>query len=336
MISGAPHEARWVRAEPRRTLALSALNRLIRSAFGDCHIVDALPLNGGFRNANFKIKLDNHPGWLVLRIYEHDESLCQKEIDLMRLLQGSVPVAQIIHAEPRSLDDLPPFIVMQFVEGISFRDLKRSPDKNAIAQAAFSVGQALAAIGRFTFPKSGWLAPGPTVTSPLLAGVDPTPRFVDLCLESTNLQLRMSSGLRDRVHAFVGSWAPRLAGLDSETCLVHGDFGKQNLLVRCDQGIWRVVAVLDWEFAISASPLCDLGHLLRYERASRPFAEPYFSEGYLNAGGKLPPDWWALARVVDLTALCESLTHDQLPDAVVAELVELIRAIIENRDPVLP
>jgi hypothetical protein len=34
-----------------------------------------------------------------------------------------------------------------------------------------------------------------------------------------------------------------------------------------------------------------------------------------------------------LTALCESLTHDVLPDAVVPELLELVRATIEDRDP---
>ena len=58
------------------------------------------------------------------------------------------------------LEELPPFILMRFVEGTSFRDLKRSGDTAAIAQAAYSAGETLAAIGRTTFPKSGWLAAG--------------------------------------------------------------------------------------------------------------------------------------------------------------------------------
>ena len=65
----------------------------------------------------------------------------------------------------------------------------------------------------------------------------------------------------------------------------------------------------------------------------RALAEPHFSDGYLHAGGKLPQNWRQLARLVDVSALCESLTHGQLPDTVVAELVELIRAVVENRDP---
>lgn len=332
MIPGASHEARWIRSEPRRSLPAPDLDCLLQHALGNCTVIEVQPLTAGLRNANFKVRLDARDGWIVVRIYEHDASLCQKEIDLLRVVGATVPVPEVIFAEPAGLDGLPPFLLMQYVEGISFHDLKRSGDHEAIAQAAFSVGETLAAIGRITLPKSGWLAPGPMVTTPLLDGADPTPRFVDLCLASPNLQRRMAAELRDRVSALLWSRAPQLAELDSQTSLVHGDFGKRNLLVRCDNGRWSVAAVLDWKFAISGTPLADLGHFLRYERATRPCAEPHFSRGYLHAGGTLPENWRLIARLVDLTALCKSLTHDELPDEVVAELVELIRATVEDRD----
>ncbi|MGA2425596.1 MAG: phosphotransferase [Terriglobales bacterium] len=340
MIPGAPAEARWIRAEPRQALAVPLLERLVRTAFPRCHVLQMQPLTDGFRNTNFKVQLDTGE-WIVVRIYEHDASLCQKEVDLIRLVGSSVPVSDVIHAEPDGLDGLPPFALMRYVEGIGFRELKRGGDIDAIAQAAYSAGETLAAIGRVTFPRSGWIAPGPTVTAPLLDGADPTPRFVDLCLASTNLKMRMSAELRDPIHALVWSSAPILAELDHEACLVHGDFGKRNLLVRRNDerrndGRWSVAAVLDWEFAISGSPLADLGHFLRYEHNTRALAEPHFSDGYLQAGGRLPHEWRRLARLVDMTALCESLTHYQLPDAIVPELVELVRATVENRDPVLP
>ncbi len=335
MIPGAPREARWIRSEPRRSLPALDLDRLLRHGLGDCTVAEVQPLTAGFRNANFKVRLDARAGWIVLRIYEHDPSLCQKEIDLLRVVGATVSVPQVIFAEPAGLDGLPPFLLMQYVEGISFHDLKRSGDHEAIAQAAFSVGETLAAIGRITFPKSGWLAPGLAVTTPLLDGANPIPRFVDLCLASPNLQRRMPGELRDGVSALLWSAAPQLAELEPHAVLVHGDFGKRNLLVRCDGGRWSVAAVLDWEFAIAGSPLADLGHFLRYERAARPCAEPHFSAGYLHAGGRLLPAWRLIARLVDLTALGESLTHDELPDDVTAELVELIRATVENRDAVL-
>lgn len=283
-IPGAPPEARWVRATPRRILPAVSLNRLVAHVFGQCRILEVHPLTSGFRNTNLKIQLDKSADWIVVRIYEHDASLCQKENDLIQLIAHSVPVPDVIHVEPCGLEEIPPFAVMRFVDGITLRELMRSGDRNATAQAVTSVGETLAAIGRFTFPKSGWLSPGPAVTAALLEGANPTPRFVDLCLASPNLHFRVPMELRDRIHSLMWSWAPQLAELDSRACLVHGDFGKHNILARCDRGRWSVAAVLDWELAVSASPLADLGHFLRYERTSRPSAEPHFSVWVRSCG----------------------------------------------------
>ncbi len=333
MLPGVPHEARWTRPGPRRTLPPDILDRMVHAAFPRCRVSEVEPLGDGLRNASFKLRLDGKPEPVVLRIYEHDASLCRKEVDLLRLVGGSVPVPEVIHAEPCGLEDLPPFTLARYVEGISFRDLKGSGDTDAIAEAAYSAGETLAAIGRATFARPGWLGPGPAVTAPLLEGLDPTPRFVDLCLASIDLERRMPADLGDRTRGLVWSWAPQLACLDDQARLVHGDFNGRNLLVRCLAGRWSVAAVLDWEFAVSGSPLGDLGNFLRYERASRPLAEPHFSAGYLHAGGALPRDWRRLARVLDIAAICESLTRHQLPDTTSAELVELVRATVEDRDP---
>jgi hypothetical protein len=161
-------------------------------------------------------------------------------------------------------------------------------------------------------------------------------RFVDLCLASGNLQQRLPPALCEGVHRLMWSALPELALCEEQTNLVHGDFNKRNVLVRPDQGRWAVAAVLDWEFAVSGAPVADLANFLRYERTSRPLAEPFFSNGYLHAGGTLADDWRRLARLVDLVALCESLTRDSLPDSVTVELVELVRATVERRDPEFP
>jgi aminoglycoside phosphotransferase (APT) family kinase protein len=322
-----------VRPEPRRSIAASALERILAEALPGRRVIELQPLTDGLRNANFKLRLNGTPELVVLRLYEHDASLCQKEIDLMRLAGGSVPVAEVIHAEPQGLEEIPPFMLMSYIEGITFLTLKRSGDTEAIAQAAHSAGETLAAIGRIRFSKPGWIGPGPAVTVPLMEGADAMPRFVDLCLASANLQQRMHAELRDRTRALMWSYASQLDLLDNQTCLVHGDFSRRNLLVERLGERWKVSAVLDWEFAVSGPSLIDMANFLRYERESRPLAEPHFSAGYRQAGGKLPDDWRRLTRIVDLVALCEMLTRDQLPDDVVADLVEIVRATVENRDP---
>lgn len=312
------------------------LQEIVRTVFPGCRVVDALPFVDGLRNANFRIQLDSIPQFIVLRVYEHDASLCQKELDLLNLVKNSVPVAEVLHGETNGIDQIPPFLILSYVEGITFRELKRSGDAESIAQAAFDLGRTLAVIGRSEFQRSGWLGPGPCVTTPLLEGLDPGPRFIDLCLSHANVEQRMTTRLRERVSASVWSFAPQLAVMGEEAHLVHGDFGNRNVLVRKASGKWTVSAVLDWEFAIAGSPLADVGHFLRYETLSRPRVEPQFSQGFMEAGGTLPDDWRRLARVVDLMALCESLTHDALPSTIVSELIELVAATVEDRDPVFP
>lgn len=281
-------EARWSRFEPRRSLDPDLGRKMLACAFPSTGVRAFERLSGGYRNANFKIHLDSSSlPVVVLRIYEHDASLCRKEVDLMRLVAQKVPVPEVLFANFAKAD-LPAFAILTFIDGISLRELKRAGNKHAITQASQSAGALLAAVGSFTFSKSGWLSAGLSVTAPLLEGADPLPRFVDVCLESPHLQSRVAPQVRSRVHELVWSWAPRLRELDCEKSLVHCDFGLRNLLVREENGQWRVAALLDWEFAVSGSPLIDVAHFLRYELSASPLLEPHFSQGFLEAGGVLP------------------------------------------------
>jgi len=171
------------------------------------------------------------------------------------------------------------------------------------------------------------------VGDPLLEGRDAMPRFIDLCLESPHLQQRIPADLRQRIHELAWCWSGELAGCGTQSTLVHGDFNKRNTLVSEAGGCWTVAAVLDWEFAIAGAPLADLATFLRYDRVSAPQIEHHFSGGFLSAGGTLPDDWRYLAKVIDLVALSESLTREELPESVTADLVELVRATLERRDP---
>jgi aminoglycoside phosphotransferase (APT) family kinase protein len=330
MVPGTAEEARWRHTGQHLVFPLSVLERMIQSVLPRCRVLGMEPLAGGLRNASFKVHLHSLTEPVVLRIHQHDASLCQKEIDIIRLIGTSVPVSEVIGAKPNGLDGTPPFLLMRFIEGLSFRELRRKGDMEAIAKAAYSAGETLAAIGLFHFPQQGWIAPGPTITKSLLAEANHMPRFVDGCLESANLQKWMAADLRDRTGALVWSWATQLAAIENTSNLVHGDFNRRNLLVRPTAGHWTVAAVLDWEFAISGTPLVDFATFLRYEQTAQLVTEPHFSTGYLSAGGKLPENWRQLAKVIDLASLCESLTHKHLPEEVAVELVELVRTTVTN------
>ncbi len=327
-MTGAPAESAWLRADPRRTLPPEMLERILDAALPGSRATEFEALTSGRRNANFKLRVSTSGVPMVLRLYEHDASICRKELDLLRLVRGKVPVPEVVYAAPDGLGDIPPFLIYEYVEGITFRELLRTGDPQAIAEAAFSAGEQLAAIARHQFPEGGWLGPGPAVTAPLLDGPDPMPRFLDLCLEHPRFVERVDAGLRARIHAFAWQHAADYAALDREHRLVHCDYNRRNLLVNSSGGKWRVEAVLDWEFAVSATPLIDVANFLRHESPQHPVAEPHFSEGYRHSGGELPDDWRRLSRWMDLTAVCESLTRGFVPEDVVAELVGMAQSTV--------
>jgi aminoglycoside phosphotransferase (APT) family kinase protein len=292
-------------------------------------------LAGGLINTNLKIDFAGDVKPVVLRIYRDGRSACEKEVEIYNLIHREIPVAEIIHAEPDGVDGSPSFAVLEYVEGLTFQQLKRTDNLGAVAQAAASAGETLARIGRFQFP-----APGDLVADGELAvgkkfvdGPDPIPRLLDRFLSAPTFQQRASSDLIERLHEFVWSSAALLPDLETERSLVHNDFGNRNILVHEQNGKWEVAAVLDWELAISGSPLLDVAHFLRYEPPDRPLREPHFSRAFVEHGGRLPENWQLVVKLIDLTGLVECLTHDDLPADVQKELFELIAATLNPGTP---
>jgi len=223
-----------------------AIARLLDAIFGARRVGNVQLLSDGLSNFNYRVDLDSGAEPVVLRIYGRDPDPCQKEVDLLRMLRGAVPIPEVLHAQANGFDGVGPFIITRYIEGITFRQLKRTADAEAIAQAAYSIGETLAAVGRCKFARRGMLGAGPSVTGHFFDGPNAIPQFIDACLASTTLRRRLDERTQDRVQALAWSRARELSCLQGETCLVHNDFGNRNVLVRREQGRWRVAAVIDW------------------------------------------------------------------------------------------
>jgi aminoglycoside phosphotransferase (APT) family kinase protein len=297
------------------------LRAIFSRALPGHRLAAAEPLAGGLSNTLYRLRTEDLPDTFVLRVYTRDPAACRKEMDIHRLVRGTVPVPEIVYADP---DGAPPHALMRWVEGPTFRDVKHSRDADAVAECAQAIGETLAGIGAFRFPRPGAIGPGLEIGARYPAVAD----FVEECLRSPVTQERLAVDTRDRVRAYIHRWTPRLREFDSESTLVHSDYGSPNLVMRCEGGRWQVAAVLDWEYAFSGPALCDIGHMMRYERRESPRLEPHFSRGYLEAGGVLPDDWFELGRAMDLTALLEFLTRPGLPASITPEIVGLVEATV--------
>jgi aminoglycoside phosphotransferase (APT) family kinase protein len=302
--------------------------RVIARAFPGHRLERCEPVAGGVLNTVYRIAVRGIGGEFALRIHTRDPGGCRKELDLHELVAARVPVPEVVFADPAGEAGAGPCMLMRWVPGETYRQIKARRDAREIAECGRALGGVLARIGCFRFCRGGILGPGLAIGPGPVEGADAVPRMIEKFLAVPYAAARLPGATIARVCHFAWARAPQLAALDNESLLVHSDFGSPNLVMHRPRGCWEVAAVLDWEFAFSGSPLYDAGHLLRYEQPGRPGLEPHFSQAWRDAGGNLPENWRDLARTLDLTALCEMLARPALPESVTPEIVAQIETTV--------
>jgi aminoglycoside phosphotransferase (APT) family kinase protein len=286
------------------------------------------PLTGGLMNRNYRVRFAGSPDRFVLRLSDRDRTTCVKEAAVLALVRDDVPVPRVLHVEPTGAGGFPPFLVLEFIDGISLRDLKNRGDLRSIGEAAYDAGRVIAQLSRHRFDRSGLLTPALTIESGVFDGIT-TSDAVEHFAASPVFQRRVETGLLERLRDWTRSSEQRFDDGPGAS-LAHGDFNAANIFVREQNGRWIVAAVLDWEFAFAGSVWCDMGNMLRYERTDRPRYEPHFSRGCIDGGLLVADDWRQRARLADLPALCELLARDAIPESVVDEVRGLIAATVNS------
>jgi len=323
-----PHpidKATWKIVSPPPPLSPVVADALLEDWRGPQHVTSVEPLDGGIMNWNYRVRLSGAADRFVLRFYDRSPSSCAKEVGILALVRNTVPVPEVLHADVAGAAGFPPFCLLEYIDGISLRTLRRQGDLAGVAEASYDAGCLLARLERHRFPKSGVLSPALDVEDGPFADAS-LAEIVEHFVRSPQFGRRIEATLVARIFDVIRAHDHTLAGPDDGASLVHGDFNSPNLLVRQERAGWRMAAILDWEFAFAGPMLCDIGNMLRYERPGEPRYEPHFSRGLRDAGWQPPDDWFIRARLADLPALCELLTRDDVPDEIVAELRDLIDA----------
>lgn len=265
-------------------------------------------LSGGFCNTNVLLEFANGDR-CVLRVSAEPQRL-EMEADLLAHLPAdapAVPVPEVLWRSPGPLPGGVAAFAMSYIDGrplASVEDALSAPDRRDICE---QLAVAAAAVHDVRFPRNGLLGPGLAIAEPFASYVDGAIGFLDTCLDDPRLQDRIGPGRLARLRRCVSDrrdlHEPSLTGQ-----LCHGDFNQKNLLVRkASGGRCRLAAVIDWEFALSASGVMDIGNLLRFERESPAVDGNRFADAYRGAGGRLDQAWRQQSLFADLLAQCAFL-----------------------------
>lgn len=321
----------WERRHALLALDDATLAHLIQPVFPGRRVVAAAPLSGGLVNTNLRVTLDGLEDSVVLRIYARDDAACRKELDVYGLVSATVPVPELLYADPDAERWERPYVVQRFVAGISVPAFLAAEAGNAEAmrQAGYALGATAATIAGHTFPASGFFGPGLAIAESWGALSEAFRSGIHDYLFEQDAGKRLGPELTDRLWALVDENAHLLTAVDDQTALQHGDYRDDNILLRQRDGVWEVAAVLDWEFAFAWSRLFDLGQLFRRDADQPPAFEPAVVAGYHAAGGTLPPDWKRMAKLLDLVNLLDFLSQSAR-GPMHADVIWLVRRFIER------
>ena len=129
---------------------------------------------------------------------------------------------------------------------------------------AREIGAVLAEICSYKFASAGFLdRPRLEIARPMHLDGAIFRSMIQGDLAGGRAAERLGRELSKELRRFVTAASKILDDLDEVPCLVHGDFDGSNILVARVGDQWRVSGVVDWEYAIAATPLVDLGKILR-------------------------------------------------------------------------
>ena len=318
----------WVRKADWVDLSQAEIAALLRPALGDVPIVATARVSGGLVNTNLQITLAGPPGRVLLRMFQRDPLQAHKEAAIDRLIVDHVPAARFLYFNPADPITGRPYAVLQWIDGIRLDHAARQADEATRGELGAAVGEVLARIHSFRFPRFGFFVDDLQVPTAIDLDRDGLLWFMRRCLIDGPGGQRLGATLTEQLFAFVEQEGHRLDGWLGEPRLTHADFNPSNILMRRDHNGWRIAAVLDWEFSLSATPAFDAGNLLRPPFGDWPDFVAGFARGYRAAGGELPNNWQFIARIADLFAWADLLGQRSDDQALAADARRIIAAII--------
>ncbi len=314
----------WIRATPVLELSRRQLDELIAPAFPGQRVVEEQYTEGGLANTTISLRLSPIDTTVLLRIFTRDPSQAKKEYALSKLVKPVVPTPQVIYFSQSNHFTGHPYMIREWVDGHRLEiEAPNLPVKEVISLGR-SVGATLASIHKITFKDFGFFDNNLDIATHVDPGSAGLIDFVHKSLIDKNAGKRLGTKLTRTLVDFVASEGRLLDEWKGSPCLTHCDFGGSNILVRDSPDGWKIVAVLDWEFAFSGTPFFDFGNLLRKPLGDLEFFPESVQAGYTDAGGSVPTNWRKMSLLADLCAWMDFLSRPDTRPELIADTRSVI------------
>ncbi len=245
-------KADWEKTSTTHLLPQGMVEKMVRFSYPDKKLISHELITGGCANLNIKILVDGQENPQILRVYLRDKDAGYREREIGTLLKQIIPVPQTY-----TMGEVEGycFAMTTLMPGISLRDLLLSKMPYDLSVVMYEVGVVLSKISSHTFAQAGFFDKDLKVI-PHTAS-EGYLSFAKECLENETVLSVLAPEMVANISQVFDKYGDQFPD-ENEKNLVHADFDPSNILVNEVNGLWKVSAVLDWEFAFSGSVCCDM------------------------------------------------------------------------------
>lgn len=211
---------------------------------------------------------------------------CLKEVSLLPHISQ-----QVLSPDTLALFEYEgfPLVFQTWFDGQTLKDFTVSTaNPTQLQNTARLVGSLIAEFENIRFETSGFLDCNAAVAQPFEMTPAYFSEFISMALE--NCQPVLEPDLVGQVKQYVSVNASAIGQISEQNSLCHGDLHLNNVLVSKSE-CPEPQAIIDWESALSWTPLLDLAHLLRRKMRFHDLFEQGLTAGFTSAGGSMPEDW---------------------------------------------
>jgi aminoglycoside phosphotransferase (APT) family kinase protein len=323
-------KSHWERGAQFLALELDTLTALIEPAFPGRRVEDARPAEGGLSNTNYRLMLSGRTAPVSIRLYVTRPQSARVELAVSRYVRHRIPVPEVLFFAESNPFTGHPYAVLEWLDGIMLDALPTAHGPQAVLEIAPQLGELLAVIGSFQFSTAGFLNETLQVSTPMNLTGDTFLTYIHHDLFAGQAGERLGDELARSLWRFATRGAVLLDGLTLTPCLAHGDLDGTNIIVQKTDNGWMISGLVDWEYALSATSLLDLGHILRPPFGDDDLFERRLIDGFLRHGGSLPPEWKRAMLLIDLINWVSFLNRPSAGPNVVDWSRAMIARTMEN------
>lgn len=285
--------------------------RMLFSAFAkDVSVVGFARINSGMSTSNYIVELTGCTKKYVLRIYPAENDHCKIEVAAYRYAAARVNVPAIYFADHTKNIIPNSYLIMEYIEGVTLVNF-------ILLQKAFpsdlvrKISSSLAMLHYVEYPNMALLNENMRIHKNL----DPLEmQYFSLLEDYAGKHIRAYT--RERLLTFLQDNPAFLKTVCLKHVFSHGDFNYSNIIITPSLQPYFI----DLEYCFSAPIYYDIGKFFRskdpdVQKQITASVKSAFRDGYANNSSfLLPPDWFALAKFTDISAMLHLINTPVIPD----------------------